>query len=129
MPEAFVQDKLHRNAPVFQRLVQLESIGRRDAFVLIPVLDKRGRFRLVHIGDWRSLPIDLRIVPGCRLQVLSRERMDVGIHVVSGPVRDPRADRHGLEPVAVSGDERRDITALAPTHGAHAIPVDHALAD
>ena len=74
----------------------------------------------IGVGDVNVFRWISGIVPWCRLQVLPCERMDVRVYVVSGPVRNSRADRHGIEPVAASGDERRDVTALAPAHRTHA---------
>ena len=56
--------------------------------------------------------------------------MNIGVDVVGHPVRDAGTNRDRFEAIRVLGrQERRDVAALAPTHRAHAIAVDHALRD
>ena len=47
--------------------------------------------------------INFHIVPGRGLQVLPRERGDIGIHIISDPVGDAGAYGNGLEYICVCG--------------------------
>src|SRR5215471_4194034 len=126
MSEALVQYQLHRHVAILQGLIQLERVRRRHPLVLIAVLDQRWGLSAAHITDRRRLAVDLRIVPRRALQVLACERMYVGVDIVSHPVGDTRADTYCLEPVAVTCDECRDVSALAPPHRPDAVLVHHA---
>ena len=126
--EALEDRQLHRRVLIAQSLIELERVRDRHARVLIAVLDQRRRVRLLDVGHRRGVRIDLRIVPGRRLQVLPRERMNVGVDVVRHPVGDAGADRDRLEAIGMPGrQERRDVTALAPAHAADAIAIGQPL--
>src|SRR5207302_238621 len=75
------------------------------------VLDERRCLRPLDVGDRRRFRVDRRIVPGCRLQILTRERVDVGVHVVRHPVRDAGADGNRLEASGVVRREKRGNVA------------------
>ena len=63
------------------------------------------------------------------MQVLPRERRDVGVHVIGGPVGNARAYRYRFETIAEGCDVRGNVSALAPAHCAHAVLVDKAFRD
>ena len=126
--EALEDRQLHRHVLIAQALIQLERIRNRHPRVSVAVLDQRRRLRLLDVGHRRRVGVDLRIVPRRRLQVLPRERVDVGVDVIRHPVRDAGADRDRLEPIGVARrQERGDVAALAPAHAADAIAIDEAL--
>ena len=129
MAETFVEDEFDRDTAIFQRLVELIGIGRGNALVLFALLDERGCLRLVHVGDGRGFAVDFRVFPRGGFQVLAGERMDIGIDVVRHPVRDSGAHGNRFETIAETGDEGRDVAALAPAHGADSVLIHHAFAD
>src|SRR5580698_6345161 len=63
VPESFIENQLHRNAAIFQRLIQLVGIRRRHTLILIALLNQRRRLRAAHVSNRRGLAIDFGIVP------------------------------------------------------------------
>src|SRR6185369_6418 len=129
VPEAFIYDHLHRYAAILERLSQFVGVRYRHSLIQFAVLNQCRRLRILYVRDGRSLLIYLSVIPRRRLQILSRERMNVGVHVISHPIRNTGAYRNRLEPIAAAGDEGGNVAALAPAHRADAIAVDHALRD
>ena len=129
VPEALINYQPRGDSPILQRLIQLIRIRNRHTLVEFAVLDQRRRFGAVDVGNWRCLAIDGQVVPRRRLQVLARERVDIGAYVVGHPIGDSGAYRDGAKAIAVAGDECGNVTALAPAHRAHAVAVDEPLAD
>src|SRR5882757_8865495 len=60
MPETVVQNHLHRNTLIFERLSQLKTIRHRHPLVTIPLLNQSRRLRLRDIRNRRRLLINLR---------------------------------------------------------------------
>src|SRR5579872_1912717 len=129
MAEAFVENEFHGDATVLESAIELERIGDGNARVFAALLNQRGRVRVVDVSDGRGLAVDFRVAPRSGVQILARERSDVRVDVVSHPVGNSGAHRDSAEAVAERGDERGDVAALAPTHGADALWVNEALRD
>src|SRR5262249_55610970 len=87
--KALIHDELRRDVIVLQALIELVRIRQRHALVRRAMLDERRRLRLFDVGDRRRLRVNLRIVPRRGLQVLPREPVDVGVHLVRHPAPNP----------------------------------------
>src|SRR6185437_3471788 len=129
MAEAFVENEFHGDAAVFESAIEFEGIGDGNARVFAALLNQRGRVRVVDISDGRSLAVDLRVAPRSGVQILARERRDVRVDVVSHSFEYSGDHRDSAEAVAECGDERGNVAALAPAHGADALRVNEALRD
>src|SRR5262252_10445845 len=128
--KAVVNDQLRRYVVVEQTAIELERVRQRHTLIGGAVLNERRRLRLLDVGNRRRLRVHLRIRPRRAFQILAGERRDVGVHVIGGPVGDAGADRDRLEARrVVRGEERRDVAALAPAHGADLRRIDQAFPD
>src|SRR6266403_89924 len=86
VPEAFVDDHLDFHAAILQTLSEFVSIRDWHAAIQLAVLNQRWRPRVFDITHRRSLRINLWIHSWIVAEIIDRERRDVGVVVIGGPV-------------------------------------------
>lgn len=123
VPKSLVHDQFGGHLIVLQTLQQFVRIRNRHPAVKFAVLNQGRGFGVFDVGHRGGFAVNFRVTPGGGLQILPREGMDIGAHVIGHPVGNTRTYRDGFETVGIRGQKSRNVAILAPAHTAHTVGV------
>ena len=112
---ARIDNELHRDLTLDQRLIELLRLGDRHARVHLPMHDHRRGLDVVDVLHRRTIPIKLHVLPRRLVGIKPIEiTMNVCLRIHGIDVRQPRARRHRLEAIRLRQYPERHVSAIRP---------------
>src|SRR5262249_16171869 len=116
--------KLRFHAQCFERVPEFVGLRRRTLAITVTYKHQRRSFRLLDVGDWRALGINLRIVIDRSAKERDHPLIDLVLSVIAREVCQPAPADAAGKAIGLRDGPHGQVPAVAPTGNAETMLVD-----